>query len=486
MMKNLAVVLTTIAFVTVIFTACKDDATTASQGEGIINGVVTDAETGSPLSGVSIQAQSVSAGSQTVVTDVQGQYSFTFELDSSTTVTLSTTKSGYRDTTIVVPLQTGVVLPVNIALNPRSVIVGGGGSGLAQTIAFLGSTPREISVYGVGGQETAILGFEVRDSLGLPIDAAHFVDLAFTAMGGPGGGEYISPTTVRTNAAGRAYTTFNSGIRSGVVQIVASATVGTRVITTSPVRMVINAGFPDQAHFTIGPEKHNFPTLLFAFGLRDQISVLVGDIYSNPVVTNTAVYFRSSAGVVEATVFTNDDGEGTTDLISGNPQPLGSYATPAYGNGYHYVVARTIGQGGIGVQDSTLIMWSGLARIENISPSTFDIPNGGDTVFTFNVWDYLFHPLAAGTRITVTASTPPPPCPDCPVNRVLSSFGFAGSGTVTLEDVIFPGQGATDFSFTLSDGSTDIDDSLGTAVSVSIAVSGPNGSVGATINGRVH
>jgi hypothetical protein len=421
-----------------------------------------------------------------VVTDNQGYYEFTFMLDSTGTVELVFTKSGYTDKTENVNVESASFVTLNIDLVAKSPIIGGGGgeggSGLAQTIAFLSADPQEISVYGVGGLETAILGWEVRDSLGLPIDAAHSVDLTFTIVGGPNGGEYISPRTVTSNAVGQAYTTLNSGIRSGVAQIVAEATVGSRTITTSPVRVVINAGFPDQTHFTVGPAIHNFPTLQFAFGLRDAISVLVGDKYSNPVVENTALYFRTSAGVIQATVFTNGDGQGSADLISGNPQPLGSAAAPAYGDGYHYVVARTVGEDGAVVTDSTLMLWSGPSIIENVTPTTFDILNGGSQAISFNVRDYLAHPLAAGTQITVSAAVPPPPCPDCLVNTVISSFGVGGS--VTLDDYLFPGPGATDFQFVLSDGSTDIDQP--TPVTITISVSSPNGNIYYSFVGTVH
>lgn len=463
------------------FWSCKDDQG-PTQGEGQLGGKVTDASTGNPLAQVNVQAQTVASGGQVKSTDADGNFSFTFPLDSAITVTVSMTKSGYRDTSIAIQVRPGVLSPLNVQLNPRSPIVGGtgGGSGLAQTITFLGSTPTEISVYGVGGQETSILGFEVRDSLGLPIDAAHAVTLTFTALGGPNGGEYISPVQVATNALGRAYTTFNSGIRAGVIQILATTTVAGRTISTSPIRLVINAGFPDQNHFTVAPQKHNFPTLGIA-GERDPIAVIVGDIYSNPVVKNTAVYFRTSGGVIQASVFTNDDGQGAADLISGNPVPFGPWAAPDSGDAYHYVVARTIGQNGATVQDSTLILWSGHSLVYDVSPDTFSIGNGSFREFTFTVSDYLGHPLSEGTTITVTATVPPPPDPNTPVNQVQLAFGAGGS--VILDDYLGRGNGTTSFRFRLSDGSSLTSP---TAVSVSITVTGPNGGAYRTINGTVY
>jgi hypothetical protein len=481
-MKNQKAVLLAVILLAGVFWSCSDEQG-PTQGEGQISGRVTDASTGIGLASVSIVAQTIGGEQKTTSSDAEGNYSFTFTTDSGTTVTLTPTKSGYRDTIISVRVDPGVLVPLGIQLNPRSPIVGGtggGGTGKAQTIAFLGSSPREVTVYGVGGQETAILGFEVRDSLGLPIDAAHAVSLTFTVVGGPGGGEYISPLIVSTNQTGRAYTTFNAGIRAGVVQVVAATVVDGRTISTSPIRLIIHAGFPDQAHFTIAADRFNFPTLGIA-GERDPMLVIVGDVYSNPVATNTAVYFHSRAGVIQATVFTNADGQGRADLISGNPAPFGPlYAAPDSGDAYHYVIARTIGAFGETVQDSLMVLWSGHSQISNIQPATFSIPNGGSQNFTFTVSDFLGHPLAAGTAIRVEALVPPPPDPNAPVNQVLLSFG--ANGTVTLDDFIGRGPGRTEFAFRLSDGSVT---NQATPVAVNITITGPNGSAYTTINGTV-
>lgn len=372
-MKRTMLMLTLVATMALVLFACKSDEQGATQGEGVITGAVTDAATGNALASVTLQAQTIGGATQTATTDAQGNFRFSFTTDSAKSVTISVTKSGYRDTSVVVQIQPGVVVTLGLQIAARSPISGvGGGSGVAQTIAFLGATPRQISVYGVGGLETSILGFEVRDSLGLAIDAAHAVSMSFQIVGGLNGGEYISPLSVTTNAIGQAYTTFNSGIRSGVFQVVATVTLAGRPpITSNPVRLIITAGFPDQAHFTIGIDRFNFPALGIV-GKRNSVSVLVGDKYTNPVQPNTAVYFRSSAGVIQASVFTDASGQGTVDLISGNPAPFGIYAarppTSPDTAGYHYIVARTVGEGGVTVQDSTLILWSGGSIISNVNP----------------------------------------------------------------------------------------------------------------------
>jgi hypothetical protein len=246
---------------------------------------------------------------------------------------------------------------------------------------------------------------------------------------------------------------------------------------------VINGGFPVQDHFSVAAPQFNFPAL-GTMGKALAVSVLVGDVYSNPVVKGTAVYFRSTAGVVQPSVFTSSDGQGSVSLFSGNPEPYGTYASVAHGDGYHYVVARTLGQNGVAVQDSILVLWSGFGSISNVSPTTFDIANAGSQTFTFRVSDQLGHPLARGTTITFLATIPPPPNPNLQQNQVTVSFG--NNGTVTLPDVIFPGPGRTEFTAVLRDGTWSITDA--TPVTLSILVSGPNtsGPISYTMSGTVR
>jgi hypothetical protein len=471
----------------VLFWSCgTSDTTEPLPGEGAISGTVVDASTGAVLQAVTVTINGVVGDSPTAQTDDQGHFDLKFSVDSVLTVTVTLSRDRYRDTTFAVKVLAGSTTTLSIKMTSQQAV--SGGSGLPQTIAFLGAVPQELSVFGVGGKETAVMNWQVRDSLGNPVDALHQATLTFAVVGQLGGGEYLSPSTMTTDASGNAVITFNAGTRSGVVQVVASTTVGARIVSSSPVRVVIHGGFPDQAHFTIATATYNFPALGIA-GLRHQISVLVGDKYSNPA-AQSAVYFRSSAGVIQGTfanAVTTQDGQGTVDLISGNPEPYGNAAAPApLGDGYHYVVAQTLGQNGVIVQDSIPLLWSGQAIIANISPTTFTIPNAGSQVVTFQVQDVLGHPLAAGTAINVVATIPPPPTDGAYQNKVFLTFGT--DGHIELPDVIYPGPNRTSFSMTVQDGSWGIVDSAGTPVNVSITVSGPNTTnpITTTINGVVH
>jgi hypothetical protein len=458
-------------------------------GKGSVAGIVTDQTTQTPLAGVTISAQSLTAGTQSAVTSSSGAYTFTFTIDSTSSVVLSFHISGWRDTSIVAPIRANAPpTSVNVSMVRRSQISGGGGSGIAQTIAFLGAVPPEIQVKGVGGAETTTLTWEVRDSLGLPVDVSHSIQLTFSITNGPGGGEFISPVVVTTNTVGQAIMTLSSGIRAGVVQVVATGTVASGTVSTSPVRVVIDGGFPDQTHFSIATHFYNMP-ILGTMGVHNPISVLVGDKWSNPVAPNTGIYFSSTAGVIQPKVYTNVDGQGSADLISGNPAPLGVHAAPAnggrpFGDGYHYVTARTVGQGGVTVLDSILVLWSGPSIISNFLPNTFNIPNGGNQLFNFTIADALGHPLSAGTTISVVAAIPPPPDPNATQNVVIVTFGL--NGALTLNDILSPGPQATTFSCRLSDGNTALIDTLGTRTTLTVFVNGPNGQASYTIDGLVH
>ena len=465
------------AALSLLLVACNEDSGTVAPGAGeaVVEGTVTDALTDAALGDVT-----VSAAGQTTLSTAAGAYSLKFTVDSVATVSVSFSKSGYRDTLVIVQVRSNEQRTVPMRMASSRTVVGG--TGIAQTIAFRGASPDEVSVYGVGGTETSLLAWEVRDSLGQPIDGDHAVDLSFSIVNGPGGGEYVSPGVVRTGLSGQAYTTLNAGTRSGVTQILASASVGGRALTSSPVRVIINGGFPVQSHFSIAATHYNFAGMDW-MGRTLAVSILSGDVYSNPVAPNTAVYFHSSAGVVQPSVFTDANGQGSVNLISGNPHPFGVYAAAApLDTGYHYLVARTVGQSGVTVADSILVLWSGRSQISNVSPTSFTIPNGGSQNFSFVVSDRYLHPLSPGTEITVSASVPPPPDPNTPMNQL--QLGFGVGGKVSLDDYLFRGPGSTDFSFQISDGTTNINQP--TNVTITINVSSPNGDAYFTFTGTAN
>lgn len=473
MKRTIMALMFVVGFAAVFFGCKSDDSTTAPSGTGVISGTVVDSSSSAPLSGVTVTAQSASVGTQSQVTDATGTFSFSFDTDSARTVTLTFSKSGYRNRTLVAEASSGNVTPLSVVLGTTTPISGGTTSGLASTIYLASALPSDISVYGLGANETSYLVWEVRDSVGVPIDAAHAVTVTFSLVGNPNGGEFIYPVTVTTNAQGRATTSLSSGVRAGTVQVVATTQAGGRTIVSAPGRIVIHSGFPHQSHFSLGAARYNFPAL-GVLGARDGISVLVGDLYSNPVATNTAVYFASRAGVILASAFTSPSGEGSVQLISGNPYPVGSNALTQYGQGYHYAVASTIGSGGTIVADSVLILWSGPSEITGVTPSTINIPNAGFQQFNFVVSDFNGNTLSAPTGISVSVTGV----------QAIVAFGNNGSFTIS-QDVILPPGANTQFSCIVSDNQPDTSYVTSATLSITVSSAG-NGNATTSIGGTIR
>src|SRR5690606_25392491 len=192
------------------------------------------------------------------------------------------------------------------------------------SITLLTRSSETIGVQSAGTDETATLTFVVLDAFGNPVDEEHAVEVHFEIVSGPGGGEFIAPTSKETNAAGRVQTTVSSGTRAGTVQILATATNEEgQTISSFPVVITITGGLPDLAHFSVAPATRNFPGY-DVFGLTNQITAFVGDRYGNPVQPGTAVYFTTNAGIIEGSGVTDDLGRTTVELVSALPLSSGS------------------------------------------------------------------------------------------------------------------------------------------------------------------
>ncbi|MBI3189011.1 MAG: Ig-like domain-containing protein, partial [Ignavibacteriales bacterium] len=315
----------------------------------------------------------------------------------------------------------GTVLPTGAGDTTRSRLPG--------SIAFMSISNTEIQVTGTGGIETTTLLFEVRDSLGIPVDSTYPVK--FTFSNSPGGGEFITPDIGYTDAAtGQVSAIIHSGTRSGVLQLLASVYSSTDTINSSIARILIHGGLPDQAHFSIGLNPLNIPGLVYN-GRVSTATTIVGDKYGNPVPAGVAVYFTSTIGVINTgDGFTDDNGFAAASLYSGNP--LGD-------SGFGYVKAFTVGEGGITISDSARMLFSGYPNITYTGPSTFTIARGGTISFTFDVADLYGHPITKGSTIQLLAS------------ETNDGENYGISAVHTMGDTQIIGPGSTQFTMTFTD-----------------------------------
>lgn len=313
-------------------------------------------------------------------------------------------------------------------------------------IAFLGVSNTDISVAGTGANENTVLTYEVRDSLGTPVDRDHRATAHFTLQFFPntfvlsGTAPRLIPTIDSTDEQGKLRVSAISGTTAGVVQVVVTINLpGGRQLQTSPVRITIHAGFPDQRHFTIATPKGNFGGLDLAYVNQD-FTVQVADKYSNPVQAGTSVYFHSAHGTM-----TTGNTSGTTDingfvtqkLYSANPFPVGIDSL-SLGQGWSRVYAQTQGDSAVQITDSVTILWSGKPIITRTDggATSYALANGGSVgPLTFTVKDRLGHPMVAGTTITVSGN----------------GLSIDGNVPATLFDTQFGGSGITDFTFNIAD-----------------------------------
>jgi hypothetical protein len=471
-----------------------DQASTVAQ----VLGRVFDAQSRLPLNNATVTLVS-SLLTDSVATSYGGEYSFSINLQGLPSISglLKIARTGYKPQSASFNAEAGKLSSQDFYLIRDTVtsIRDTSKSALyAHSIAFVGMTSREISVYGVGGTESTILTWEVRDSLGFPIDIDHRDTVEFILMGTPTDttngnyAAYVSPSKAITNASGRIATTVNSGTISGVLQFIAKIhreTDGFWIIST-PVIITVNAGLPDQSHFTIGADLFNFPGYDWVNN-TDGILVQVGDKYSNPVKLGTAVYFNTTGGVIDASGFTDRFSHAKVTLYSGKPLPKTSGLDPSYygdGTGYARIRAYTLGENSVPISDSILILFSGVPKIEVVSPypypmpDSFEVPSRSSSgTIHFKVTDENGNPLSGGTHIAVTLQYTPPPLTDY-------NFRTTGDVDVTLDDVRERGPGSTEFSFEVVDQTITVP-TVRIPATVIISVTGPNGKRSIQIKGHM-
>ena len=350
---------------------------------GQVLGRVLDASSSQPVINATLLLTSALV-TDSVLSASDGSYLFSIDLKglSSLPAGLKVTKNGYLTQTFNVSFIAGSPTYQNITLvrDTTTGVVRDSGTGDAHSIALVNVSNNQVAVYGVGGIESSIITWEVRDSLGFPIDIDHQDSVFFKLVGTPvSGGAYVSPSAALTNASGRVATIINSGTVSGALQIFAwlYRKSDHALVQSTPVLLTVNAGLPDQAHFSVAPNIHNFPAYDYLDKV-DAVTVQVGDKYSNPVKTNTAVYFNTTGGVIEASGFTDPTSHATVNLYSGNPLPFdaatGLLFNSPNGNGWAKIVAATLGENGIAVTETTIVLFTTHPAFPTASVNSFVSP----------------------------------------------------------------------------------------------------------------
>lgn len=424
-----------------------------------INGQIISKLTGTPIDSAQIVISGLN-GQLVFFTDSQGKFNRPVTVTQSVNLTLVASKAGYYadSVNVYVSGNSDVTVPI-IELEYRSTSTVPSGDPVS--IFVLSQSATSIGVKESGAEETARIVFVVQDSAGVPIDLEHSVDVSFRIGAGPGGGESLSPTIVKTNNGGQAAVNLTSGTKAGVVQIIAEIHLGSTVITSLPVAISIHGGLPDLAHFSIAPLKLNFAGYNI-FGLTDPVTAYVGDKYANPVRPLTSVYFTTTGGIIEGSIQTNSQGIGTSNLISALPQPN----HPVFGPGFATVTATTADQTSTNISRDVIVLFSGVPQL-SAGPTGFSIPEGGIQAFTYTLSDQNSNPLAGGTSIKVTVDG--------------EDVKAQGDVDIILPDTQSPNW--THFNFVVWDAKVDTLPNVYTPVVISIKSEGPNGKASIILSG---
>jgi len=455
-------------FITIVFYSCKsegdvinDPGTNNNSTKALISGQVVDQATGFPVDSALVRIFA-NKFNTIIYTAADGQFAYQGQVNLNEEVLVLTYKQNYKlDSTRVIVTN---IENVNIPQIQLKEITGGGTtpSGDPVSIYLAGITNTIIGVKESGSAETTRITFVVQDSSGIPIDEDHSVVVNFLIGAGPGGGEFLSPYSVETNAEGLAAVNLTSGTKAGTVQVIARITHLSKVISSLPVGVTIHGGLPDYDHFSIAPVSINFPGYNI-FGLTDEIAAFVGDKYANPVRPETAVYFTSTGGIIQGSTLTNESGIGSVDLISAMPQPI----HPTLGAGFATITASTIDENSNTISRETIVLFSGIPQV-SITPTSIWIENAGSQSFQYYCGDQNGNPLAAGTTISVTLDG--------------EDVDIQGDVNITLPDTQSPAW--TQFGFTVYDTADTVN--VAKPVTVKVVTSGPNGGAFMTIGGTSH
>ncbi len=187
----------------------------------------------------------------------------------------------------------------------------------AGSIEFVSATPENISLQGIGGQESATVVFRVLDTNGDPVSNA----MVNFALNTTAGGIELEPASATSDIDGLVQTVINSGTVATPVRVTASLDSVTPVISSQSSLLVISTGIPDQDSFSLSAETVN-PEAWDIDGQKVAVTARLADAFNNPVPDGTAVSFTTEGGSIESSCLTSG---GACSVIWTSQQPRPDY-----------------------------------------------------------------------------------------------------------------------------------------------------------------
>lgn len=423
-MKKTFQILVACTICTSLYVGCQ---TTNSNDDVSISGTVIDSQSGTPIQEAIVEITSPEEISGTAkVTDENGLFKFDLTVSESPTLLILVRKSGYEDGSINVPVSGGLDIqldqPIRLTINDTTVI---GPSEPAARILLESVEQTILNITGTGGVDNSKLIFQVQDSSGNNLDLSNSIDVNFSIISGPDGGEGVLPEKVKTNANGIAETTLYSGNKAGVTQILAEIIREDVDLTiqSTPVAITIHGGYPSQSGFYVTTDQQNLESS------NTQESIIIAkmvDKFSNPVKPGTAVYFSTTIGSIQGSNAKQSDENGEAEVKFWCDGNLGS----------GIITAQTVDENNVKITKDLPVVCSSSNAIISVTPSTFTINNGESKRFDFTVTDNDGLPMARGTSVKV-------------LDTENNNYTIEGNTNLVIPDAIKTGSGITNFSFVL-------------------------------------
>ncbi len=322
---------------------------------------------------------------------------------------------------------------------------------------LLSFDPNSLGVKDSGRNQTVTITARVVDSKNNPVEDGTLVK--FSIFSSPGGGEFLSTTDPVPTLNGQAQVSFNSGIRSGAVRIMAQVTdaqgnpvvpevraISTELIIFAGPPYIEDVNNPSSSHLSVGV----MPLNVLGWGVVNNtaiVTAVVGDKFNNPVPPGTAVFFTTTGGVISThTGFTNEEGVASVIIHTAQPFPtvtryhntffdpnedhpdfnrstnqipglspdyeggevVNSMGDTGENDGVARILAVTEGVDANGhsarVWAVTDLVFSGAIQVFEITVSDTALSPGESAIVSFKIYDVNGNPIAPGSEISIQAS----------------------------------------------------------------------------------
>ena len=192
-------------------------------------------------------------------------------------------------------------------------------SQIPASLSFVSATPSRIKLKGMSGPTTSDVAFQLSDSNNNP-QAGIAVNFALNTRVG---GLDLSQATGLTDAQGRVTVKVLAGTIGTPVRVTATATHGGKAVSVQSEELFVSTGLPHQNGFSLSVSTAN-PEFLDIDNQKVTLSVGASDRAGNPVPDNTAIAFKTEAGIgrIDGGCITKDGTCTVNFYSSGNRKKL--------------------------------------------------------------------------------------------------------------------------------------------------------------------